>query len=40
MKILLIEDEMRLANLIKTGLEELGYRTTLASDGWMGRKLA
>src|ERR1700676_2124041 len=40
MKILLIEDEGRIANLIKTGLEGQGYRTTLASDGSMGRKRA
>lgn len=40
MEILVIEDEQRVADLIKRGLEEQGFRVTLAFDGEMGRKLA
>lgn len=40
MNILLIEDEPRLAELIKRGLEEQSYRVTMAFDGQMGKKLA
>lgn len=40
MHILVIEDEQRVAGLIKKGLEELGFHITLAFDGDMGRKLA
>lgn len=40
MQILVIEDEQRVAELIKKGLEELGFQITLAFDGEMGRKLA
>jgi DNA-binding response OmpR family regulator len=40
MNILVIEDELRVAELIKRGLEEQGYQVTLAYDGEMGKKLA
>lgn len=40
MNILLIEDDERLAELIKRGLTERGYHITLAYDGLMGKKLA
>ena len=40
MNILLIEDDNRLAELIKRGLEEQGYKVTPAYDGAMGKKLA
>lgn len=40
MDILVIEDEQRVAELIKKGLEELGFHITLAFDGEMGKKLA
>ena len=37
---LLIEDEQRIAELIKKGLEEQGLSVTIAYDGAMGKKLA
>ena len=40
MRILVIEDEERVASLIKKGLEELGFSVTVASDGLTGKKLA
>jgi DNA-binding response OmpR family regulator len=40
MNILLIEDDLRVADLIKRGLEEQGLSVILAYDGEMGRKLA
>jgi two-component system copper resistance phosphate regulon response regulator CusR len=40
MKILLIEDEPKVAAFIKKGLEEQFYNVTLAYDGSMGCKLA
>ncbi len=40
MHILIIEDDQRVADLIKRGLEEQGYLPTVAYDGEMGRKLA
>ncbi|MEI6949913.1 response regulator transcription factor [Paraflavisolibacter sp. H34] len=40
MEFLLIEDDERLASLIKRGMEEQGYSVMLAYDGMMGRKLA
>ncbi|HWY38392.1 MAG TPA: response regulator transcription factor [Bacteroidia bacterium] len=40
MNILLIEDDNRLAELIKRGLEEQGYKVTTAFDGSIGKKLA
>lgn len=36
----MIEDDERLAELIKRGLTERGYHITLAYDGLMGKKLA
>lgn len=39
-QILLIEDEQRIADLIKRGLEEQGFVITVAYDGLMGKKLA
>ncbi|TRX37948.1 response regulator transcription factor [Flavobacterium sp. ZT3R18] len=40
MKILIIEDDQRVAALIQRGLEEQGFTTTLAYDGISGKKLA
>lgn len=40
MKILIIEDDQRVAELIKRGLDEQGFETTLAYDGLSGKKLA
>lgn len=40
MHILVIEDEQRVAEMIRKGLEEQGFRITLAYDGEMGKKLA
>jgi DNA-binding response OmpR family regulator len=40
MRILVIEDEERVALLIKRGLEELGFSLTIAPDGLIGKKLA
>jgi len=40
MRILVIEDEDRVAALIKKGLEELGFSVTVASEGLVGKKLA
>lgn len=39
MEILVIEDEQRVADLIKRGLEEQGFVVSLAYDGEMGKKL-
>ena len=39
-QILLIEDEQRIAELIKRGLEEQGFNITVAYDGLIGEKLA
>ena len=39
MKILVIEDEERVAALIKKGLEELGFAVTIALEGLVGRQL-
>lgn len=39
-KILIIEDDQRLAEIIRRGLEEHGYKTEIAYDGEMGLKLA
>lgn len=39
MNILIIEDESRIAQLLQRGLEELGYKTTVAYDGILGKKL-
>lgn len=40
MKILIIEDDQRIAELIQRGLEEQGFAPTLAYDGLSGKKLA
>lgn len=40
MKILIIEDDLRVAELIQRGLSEQGFETTLAYDGLSGKKLA
>ncbi len=39
-KILIIEDEERVASLIRRGLEENGYEVIIAYDGEMGKKLS
>ena len=38
-RILVIEDEKRVADLIKIGLEENGYQAVVAYDGEMGLRL-
>jgi DNA-binding response OmpR family regulator len=38
-KILVVEDEQRIAELLKKGLEEFGYFVTLSFDGEMGKRL-
>lgn len=40
MHILIIEDEERIASLVKRGLEENNYQATVAYDGLTGKKLA
>ena len=40
MRILLVEDERRLANVVKTGLEEEGFAVDVAYDGEEGQYLA
>jgi two-component system, OmpR family, copper resistance phosphate regulon response regulator CusR len=40
MKILLVEDEPKVASFIKKGLEEQSYEVSQAFDGFFGRKLA
>lgn len=40
MDILIIEDNLRVAELIQRGLEEQGFQPTLAYDGLLGKKLA
>ncbi|MBN8838277.1 MAG: response regulator transcription factor [Sphingobacteriia bacterium] len=40
LQILLIEDDARIAELTKKGLEEQGFAVTLAYDGLLGRKIA
>lgn len=40
MRVLIIEDDLRVAELIKRGLEEQGFETTTAFDGLSGKKLA
>jgi DNA-binding response OmpR family regulator len=40
MKILVVEDEERVAAPIKKGLDELGFSTTIAADGVTGQRLA
>lgn len=40
MKILVIEDEQKVAAFIKSGLEQNGYAVDLAYDGFTGERLA
>lgn len=40
MKILVVEDEAKVADFLKKGLEENGYEVDLAYDGFIGEKLA
>ncbi|WP_163514186.1 response regulator transcription factor [Gelidibacter japonicus] len=40
MRILIIEDDLRVAELLQRGLEEHGFTPTLAYDGISGKKLA
>lgn len=40
MKILVIEDEQKVASFIKRGLEELSYEVEVAYDGFTGERLA
>jgi DNA-binding response OmpR family regulator len=40
MKILIIEDDQRVSELIKRGLEEQGYEAVPAYDGELGKKMA
>ncbi|HRK22996.1 MAG TPA: response regulator, partial [Fimbriimonadaceae bacterium] len=40
MRLLLVEDEKRMAELLKKGLEEEGYAVTLAGTGNLGYELA
>ena len=40
MKILVVEDELKIANVIKAGLESQGFVTTLAATGEEGFFLA
>ena len=40
MKILIIEDNLRVAELIQRGLEEQGFQLEMAYDGLLGKKLA
>ena len=35
-KVLIIEDEKKIADWIKIYLERAGFRTSIASDGWEG----
>lgn len=37
--ILIVEDDKRVADLLKAGLEENGYQTMVAYDGVMGVRL-
>ena len=40
MNILIVEDEIKVADFLKKGLEEKGYNVEIAYDGQMGEKLA
>ena len=40
MKILVIEDEPKVASFIRSGLEELDYEVEVVFDGILGKKLA
>lgn len=39
LRILVVEDESRVADLLKIGLEENGYQVMVAYDGEMGLRL-
>jgi hypothetical protein len=39
MRLLVIEDDYRIANLLRQGLEEEGYQVVVASDGQSGLEL-
>ena len=39
-KILIVEDEVKVANAVRMGLEENGFEVELAYDGRMGKSLA
>jgi DNA-binding response OmpR family regulator len=39
-KILLVEDETRLANILKAGLEEQSFEVDIAYDGFLGKSMA
>jgi two-component system copper resistance phosphate regulon response regulator CusR len=38
-RILVVEDEQRVAELLKVGLEDSGYQVSVAFDGEMGLRL-
>lgn len=38
-RILIVEDELRLAEVMKKQLEEYGFSTEIASDGYMGKEM-
>lgn len=40
MNVLIIEDDQRVSELIQRGLEEQGFKATIAADGTAGKKLA
>lgn len=40
MKVLLVEDEIKVAAFIKQGLEEIGYEVDMTHDGLKGKKLS
>ena len=40
MKILIVEDEIGIANFLKQGLEEEGYEVVVANDGKSGLEMA
>jgi two-component system copper resistance phosphate regulon response regulator CusR len=40
MKLLIVEDEPKVVDFLKKGLEEQGYEIDVAYDGQMGEKLA
>ncbi|WP_219223473.1 response regulator transcription factor [Pedobacter antarcticus] len=39
MKLLLVEDDLRVSELVKRGLEEQGFQVEVAFDGLMGKKM-
>ena len=38
-KVLIVEDEQRLADILKMQLEESGYMADIAYDGYVGKQL-